>query len=106
VSSGLGITLWQVVIGRVIAGIGGAGMNAMISVIITGMLADCLSPHCAPLHLVSFVGDSFLRLSPFVSRHLSLADLHNAPLRQTSPPLIKSPFCEAMSMWLPSPDEV
>jgi MFS family permease len=83
-SSGLGITLWQVIIGRVIAGIGGAGMNAMISVIITGMLADCLLPHCAPLHLVSFsVGDPFIhpvRLSSGIIRLLISSTLHHARL--------------------------
>lgn len=35
--SGAGATLWQVIAGRAIGGIGGAGMASLVSVIITGM---------------------------------------------------------------------
>jgi hypothetical protein len=35
--SGIGSTLWQVILGRVVSGIGGAGMTALVSILITGM---------------------------------------------------------------------
>lgn len=45
--SGLGFSLGQVIAGRVIAGFGGAGMIAMVSVIITGEEhADRHRGHC------------------------------------------------------------
>jgi MFS family permease len=35
-SSGIGQTMWQVIAGRIVAGIGGAGMTVIVSVLITG----------------------------------------------------------------------
>lgn len=35
-ASGIGQTYWQVLAGRAISGIGGAGMTALVSIIITG----------------------------------------------------------------------
>lgn len=34
--SGVGNTMWQVIVGRVISGVGGAGMTALVSILITG----------------------------------------------------------------------
>ena len=41
--SGLGRTLWQVILGRAIAGVGGSGMTVIVSIIVTGNLVGfCL----------------------------------------------------------------
>lgn len=40
--SGIGQTYWQVIAGRAISGVGGAGMNGLVSVIIAG---KTLSPN-------------------------------------------------------------
>ena len=34
--SGIGLTLPQVILGRVVSGVGGAGMTAIVSILITG----------------------------------------------------------------------
>jgi hypothetical protein len=34
--SGVGNTMWQVIAGRVISGVGGAGMTVLVSILITG----------------------------------------------------------------------
>lgn len=36
IASGVGTTLWQVVVGRIVSGIGGGGMMAMVLVLIAG----------------------------------------------------------------------
>lgn len=36
--SGAGITTWQVVLGRAVAGIGGAGMTSLVSILIAGRI--------------------------------------------------------------------
>ena len=36
--SGAGVTLWQVIIGRAIAGLGGAGMVSLVAVLIAGKM--------------------------------------------------------------------
>ena len=41
-SSGAGATLWQVVVGRAIAGLGGAGMTCLVSILIAGTTEFCL----------------------------------------------------------------
>lgn len=38
--SGIGQSYWQVLAGRAISGIGGAGMTALVSIIIAGKLAN------------------------------------------------------------------
>ena len=39
--SGAGATLWQVILGRAIAGLGGAGMTSLVSVLIAGKTDLC-----------------------------------------------------------------
>lgn len=41
--SGVGQSMWQVIVGRVISGSGGAGMMALAAVIITGESAEAYS---------------------------------------------------------------
>ena len=43
--SGVGWTLWQVILGRGISGLGGAGMISLVSIYITGIVL----PHLADL---------------------------------------------------------
>ena len=42
-TSGIGQTLWMVILGRAISGIGGAGIMTVSSIIITGMSSKCLT---------------------------------------------------------------
>jgi hypothetical protein len=39
--SGLGQTLGQVIVGRLIAGVGGAGINCLVSIVIAGKRRNC-----------------------------------------------------------------
>lgn len=42
-NSGIGSTLSQVIYGRVVSGAGGAGMTALVSIVIAGMLQHMLT---------------------------------------------------------------
>ena len=46
-SSGAAATLWQVILGRAIAGLGGAGMTSLVSVLIAGKMDFFPSDCCA-----------------------------------------------------------
>jgi hypothetical protein len=42
-NSGIGSTMGQVICGRIVSGAGGAGMTALVSIVITGMLLYMLT---------------------------------------------------------------
>lgn len=42
-SSGVGTTYWHVLLGRVVSGIGGAGMVGLVAVIIAGTIRSTLN---------------------------------------------------------------
>ena len=47
INSGIGQTMWQVIGGRVIAGLGAAGMTVIVSILITGTYLPVLIPSYA-----------------------------------------------------------
>lgn len=45
---GVGQTMWQVVLGRIVSGAGASGMSALVSVLITGEQALGADRYCVP----------------------------------------------------------
>ena len=58
ISSGAGVAMWQVILGRAISGLGGAGMTSLVSVLIAGKTKFC-----------------------FIAQHLDSRRIDTVPLR-------------------------